>query len=91
MAVLGLVAAFPDIVGRLAGGREVNWVTAAYSWPALVVLVAAALIAAATTLIARTWQLNRWVRNLADMPGRPASDQSRLSISKPKSVLRSHP
>ena len=91
LAVLGLVVAFPDIVGRLAGGRDLSWVTAAYSWPALVVLVAAALIAAATTLIARFWQLSRRVRNLADVPGRPASAESRLLISKPKPVLRSHP
>ena len=91
VAVLGLVVAFPDIVGRLAGGRDVSWVTAAYSWPALVVFVAAALIAAATTLIARFWQLSRRVRNLADVPGRPASAESRLLISKPKPVLRSHP
>ena len=91
IAVLGLVAGFPDIVGRLAGGRDVSWVTAAYSWPALVVFVAAALIAAATTLIARSWQLSRRVRNLANVPGRPASAESRLSISKPKPVLRSHP
>jgi CubicO group peptidase (beta-lactamase class C family) len=73
VAVLGLVAAFPDIAGRLAGGRDVSWVAAAYSWPALIVLVAAVLIAAATTLIARAWHLRRPVRNLADTPGRPAS------------------
>ena len=72
VAVLGLVVAFPDIAGRLAGGRDVNWVAAAYGWPALVVFVAAALIAAATTLIARSWQLSRRVRNLANVPGRPA-------------------
>ena len=90
MAVLGLVAAFPDIVGRLTGGRDVNWVTAAYSWPALVVLVAAALMAAATTLIARSWHLSRHIRNLANVPGRPASAAPRLTSTEKEPVLRSH-
>ena len=79
VVVLGLVAAFPDIAGRLAGGRDVSWVAAAYSWPALVVLIAAALIAAATTLIARSWQLSRNRHNLANVPGRPASDTPKLT------------
>jgi hypothetical protein len=91
MAVLGLVAAFPDIAGRLAGGRDVSWVAAAYSWPALAVFVAAALIAAATTLTARAWQLSRPVRNMADVLGRPAPAESRLPTSRPNPVLRSHP
>ena len=64
VTVLALIAAVPAIVGHLTGGRDVTWVTAAYSWPALVVLLAAALIAAATTLIARSWQLNRHGRGL---------------------------
>jgi CubicO group peptidase (beta-lactamase class C family) len=91
MAVLGLVAAFPDIVGRLTGGRDVNWAAAAYGWPALVVLLAAALTAATATLIARSWQLSQLVRNPADVPGRPASTASRLPVSTQKPVLRSHP
>ena len=91
LAVLALGAAFPTIVGHLTGGRDVNWVTAAYSWPALVVLVAAAWIAAAATLIARSWQLSQAVPNLADVPGRPASAWSRLPISSQKPVSRSHP
>ena len=89
VAVLGLVAAFPAIAGRMAGGRDVNWVTAAYSWPALVVLVAAALLAAATTLIARSWQLSRQVRNLANVPGRPASVPPRLRSIEMQTALRS--
>ena len=91
LAVLALGAAFPTIVGHLTGGRDVNWVTAAYSWPALVVFVAAALVAAAATLIARSWQLSQAVPNLADVPGRPASAWSRLPISSQKPVSRSHP
>ena len=77
VAVLGLVAAFPAIARRLAGGRDVSWVAAAYSWPALVILVAAALVAAATTLIARSWQLSRRVRNLANEPGQPGRKRPR--------------
>ena len=91
VAVLAVGAAFPTIVGHLIGGRDVSWVTAAYSWPALVVLVAAALIAAAATLIARSWQLSRAVQDLADVPGRPASAGSRLPLSSQKPVLRSQP
>jgi len=91
MAALGLVAAFPDIAGRLAGGRDVSWAAAAYSWPALAVLVVAALVAAATTLVARSWQLNRRVRNLADMPGRPSPDRVQAVDIDIQAVLRSHP
>jgi hypothetical protein len=91
LAVLALVATFPAIVRRLVGGRDVSWVAAAYSWPALVVLVAAALIAAATTLIARSWQLSRLVRNLANVPGRPGPKPPRLSVSRQKPVMRSQP
>ncbi len=91
MAVLGLVVAFPDMVGRLAGGRDVGWVTAAHSWPALVVLVAAALIAAATTLITRSWQLSRLVRYPANVPGRPGRMARTLKVSSQKPITRSHP
>ena len=91
LAVLALGAAFPTIVGHLTGGRDVNWVTAAYSWPALIILVAAALVAAAATLIARSWQLSQTRRNLADVPGRPASAGSSLPVSSQKPALRSHP
>jgi sugar phosphate permease len=89
MAVLGLVGAFADIVGRLTGGRDVSWAAAAYSWPALVVLVAAALIAAAATLTARSWQLSRHVRNLANVQGRPASAASRLTRIEKQPIQRS--
>jgi CubicO group peptidase (beta-lactamase class C family) len=88
LAVLALVVAVPDIAGHLIGGRDVSWVAAAYSWPALVVLVAAALIAAATTLIARSWQLSR---NLANAPGRPGPKAPTLSVSSQRPVIRSHP
>jgi len=54
-------------------------------------VVAAAWIAAAATLIARSWQLSQAVPNLADVPGRPASAWSRLPISSQKPVSRSHP
>jgi len=40
-------------------GRDVTWRAAAYTWPALVVLVLAALLAAAATLLARAWQWRR--------------------------------
>ena len=53
IAVLALVIAFADITALLMGGRDVSWVAAAYGWPALVVLVAAALMAATATLIFR--------------------------------------
>ncbi len=89
MAVLGFVVGFPAIVGRLTG-RDVSWVAAAYGWPALVVLVAAALIAAATTLIARSWQLSRHIRSLANVPGRPASAAPRLISTEKEPVVRSH-
>jgi hypothetical protein len=91
LAVLGLVAAFPDIAGHLIGGRDVTWVAAAYSWPALVVLVAAALIAATATLITRSWQLTRPIRNLANVPRRPDRTTSTLKVSSQVPSLRSHP
>ena len=78
LAVLGLVAAFPDIAPLLTGGRDVSWAAAVYGWPALVVALAAALLAAASTLVARCWQLSR---NLASVPGRPAPGAPRLSVS----------
>ena len=91
IAVLAVVAAIPDIAGHLIGGRDVSWVAAAYGWPALVVLVAAALIAAATTLIARSWQLSRHLRNLASVPGRPNRKAPRLTVLSQSPITRSHP
>lgn len=77
LAVLGLVVTFPDIAALLVGGRDVSWVAAAYGWPALVVLVAASLIAAATTLITRSCQLSRLVRTRPMCRGDRAERQPR--------------
>jgi len=49
-------AAFPRLAEAWIG-RDVTWRAAAYEWPALVVFVCAALLAAAGTLLARSW---RW-------------------------------
>ncbi len=57
--VLGLVFAFPAIAGTAFGGRAVTWSSAAYAWPAAVILVVAVLIATLATLGARAWQLTR--------------------------------
>jgi CubicO group peptidase (beta-lactamase class C family) len=91
VTVLALIAAVPAIVGRLTGGRDVTWVTAAYSWPGLVVFLAAALVAAATTLIARSWQLSRGRRDLAIVPGPSGRKASTLNGSSQRPMMRSHP
>ena len=65
--VLGAGAAFPRLVEAWLG-RDVTWRAAAYTWPALVVFVLAALLAAAATLLARAWQ---WWRT-ATAPQPPA-------------------
>ena len=62
------------------GGRDVSWVAAAYGWPALVVLVAAALMAATATLIFHSWQLSRHLRNLTNVPARPGQAAHRLTV-----------
>ena len=54
-------AAFPRLAEAWIG-RDVTWRAAAYAWPALVVFVLAALLAAAATLLARAWQ---WWRTAA--------------------------
>jgi hypothetical protein len=51
-------AAFPRLAEAWIG-RDVTWQAAAYEWPALVVFVCAALVAAGGTLFARSW---RWWR-----------------------------
>ena len=56
--VLGAGAAFPRLAEAWIG-RDVTWRAAAYGWPALVVFVLAALLAAAATLLARAWQWRR--------------------------------
>jgi CubicO group peptidase (beta-lactamase class C family) len=57
--VIGFVAAFPAIAGNAFGGRAVSWSSAAYAWPAAVILVVAVLIATLATLGARVWHLAR--------------------------------
>ncbi len=56
--VLGAGAAFPGLAEAWTR-RDVTYQVVAYEWPALFVFVAAALIAAAGTLLARSW---RWWR-----------------------------
>ena len=56
--VLGAGVAFPRLAEAWIG-RDVTWRAAAYTWPALVVFVVAALLAAAATLVARAWQWRR--------------------------------
>jgi CubicO group peptidase (beta-lactamase class C family) len=56
--VLGAGPAFPHLVETLLS-RDVTWRAAAYGWPALVVFVLAALLAAAATLLVRAWH---WAR-----------------------------
>jgi CubicO group peptidase (beta-lactamase class C family) len=56
--VLGAGAAFPWLAEAWIR-RDVTWRAAAYEWPAVFLFVAAALVAAASTLLARSWQ---WYR-----------------------------
>ena len=56
--VLAFGVVFTRVVETLVG-RDVTWKVAAYTWPALVILVAALLGAAASTLLARSWQWHR--------------------------------
>ena len=73
--VLGAGAAFPRLVEAWIG-RDVTWRAAAYTWPALVVFVLAALLAAAATLVARAWQWRRTDRANPSDP-RPARRRRR--------------
>lgn len=57
--VLSLVGAFPALAGDAFGGRAVTWTSAAYAWPAAVILVLSVLIATLATLVARAWQSTR--------------------------------
>ena len=65
LAGLGLVAAFPRLVGKFVVGRDVTWEAATYGWPALVVLVLTVLAAILATLAARAWQM-RAIRGTLD-------------------------
>ena len=49
----------PYLAELLYSGRDVTWLGAAYGWPALVVFVAASLVAAAATVMARLSQFGR--------------------------------
>jgi hypothetical protein len=59
LVVIGVVAAFPRVAEFLFGGRDVSWAAAAYAWPALVILVVAALLASVATVLARISRLVR--------------------------------
>ena len=58
VVVLGVGGVFPRLAEAWIG-RDVTWRAAAYGWPALVVFVLSAMLAAAATLIARAWQWRR--------------------------------
>ncbi len=58
VAVLAAGTAFPHLTEAWIE-RDVTWRAAAYQWPALVVFVLAAMLAATATLIARAWQWRR--------------------------------
>jgi hypothetical protein len=58
VVVLGVGGVFPRLAEAWIG-RDVTWRAAAYGWPALVVFVLTAMLAAAATLIARAWQWRR--------------------------------
>jgi CubicO group peptidase (beta-lactamase class C family) len=64
VTVLGAGVAFPRLAEAWIG-RDVTWWAAAYEWPALVVFVLAALLAATVTLLARAWQ---WWRTTGASP-----------------------
>ena len=66
VVVLAAGAAFPRLAETWIE-RDVTWRAATLGWPALVVFVLAALLAAAATLFARAWQ---W-RRTADLNARP--------------------
>ena len=65
-------AAFPNIVETIIG-RDATWTAALYTWPALVVFVVAAGVAAAATLLARTWQ---WSHHRHDSPASIAAPEA---------------
>ena len=58
LAVLATTGMFPALAA-LVFNRSVNWMTAAYAWPAVVVLVLVAFVATATTFVARVHHLTR--------------------------------
>ena len=78
--VLGAGAAFPRLAEAWIG-RDVTWRAAAYGWPALVVFVLAALLAAAATLVARAWQ---WRRTDGANPSAPTEPPPKTSRPAPR-------
>jgi CubicO group peptidase (beta-lactamase class C family) len=75
--ILGAGAAFPHLAEAWIE-RDVTWRAAAYGWPALVVFVLAALLAAAATLFARAWQCRR-TGGADPRPDQPAEDVATAS------------
>jgi CubicO group peptidase (beta-lactamase class C family) len=59
LALLVLLLWFPRVAGLAMGDRAVSWETAAYGWPALIVLVLGGLIAISLTWVGRAWHLLR--------------------------------
>jgi hypothetical protein len=81
VTVVGAGVAFPRLAEAWIG-RDVTWWAAAYEWPAFLVLVLAALLAAAATLLARAWQWWRPTGASPDPkhhedPGQRAEQQAR--------------
>jgi hypothetical protein len=71
VTVLGAGVAFLRLAEAWIG-RDVTWWAAAYEWPALVVFVLAAPLAATATLLARSWQ---WWRTTGARPDPEHPDQ----------------
>ena len=59
LLILAIALLYPRIAEQLVAGREVTWEAAAYGWPALTVLVWAAIAASLATLVARFAQVAR--------------------------------
>jgi hypothetical protein len=77
VSVLGLAAALPWLV-ESSLGRDVTWRAVAYGWPALVIFVIAALVAAAGTLLARSWHLYQ-----PSDPGTPPNERGEPTPTSP--------
>jgi len=78
--VLGAGASFPRLA-EAELGRDVTWQAAAYTWPAVVVFVLTALLAAAATLLARAWQL--WRTRQTNPESSPATGPKTGSAPEP--------
>lgn len=73
LVVTALGVTFPTLLGLFLGGRDVTWTTAAYGWPALVVLVLCVLLAGTATIGARTWHVVRRTRSGVPRGLRPSA------------------